>query len=344
MRFGRRPLLSTLSDEELRRIDPLELRDRLLAEAAGRFRRGRVDEGAAALSKLCFATVDERTLTASDPFLRTIAGKRTIVATTDVARVPAEGEVVIVYGNFPHSFDNVVVNNPIRRHVGGLGDLPYDAAEFDPRWSGIASIVVINADDRADRYDAVMRELAMAGAPLDRVLRQPAVFEKEIDEPFVEGNIGCLKSHIAGLRLVTPSPGEHVLVLEDDFCFTSDLATHLDDLASFVERRYDYVVCLLATSKNGRIEPRDDLVSESRQPCTNSAGYLVPGDQVDRLVAVQEEALEKLIATRDPNRYAADRYWSILQPEGRFLVFRRKMGFQAASFSDIERRVSRYLD
>ncbi len=59
---------------------------------------------------------------------------------------------------------------------------------------------------------------------------------------------------------------------------------------------------------------------------------------------MQEQALEQLIATRDPNRYATDRYWIVLQPEGRFLVFRRKMGFQVASFSDIERRVSRYLD
>ncbi len=193
MRFGRRPLLSTLSDEELRGIDPLELRDRLLAEATGRFARDRVDEGVAALSKLCFATIDERTLSASDPFLRTIAGGRKIVATTDVDRTPADNEVVIVYGYFPHSFDNVVVNNPIRRHVGGFGDLPYDSAEADPRWSGIASIVIINADDRVDRYDAVMRELAMARAPLDRVFRQAAVFESNTDDPFVDGSIGCLK-------------------------------------------------------------------------------------------------------------------------------------------------------
>ncbi len=344
MRFGRSPLLSTLGDEELQRIDPLKLRDRLLAEATERFARDRVDEGVAALSKLCFATIDERTLAASDPFLRMIAGERKIVATPDVARVPADDEVVIVYGYFPHSFDNVVVNNPIRRHVGGFGDLPYDIVEADPRWDGIASIVIINADDRVDRYDAVMRELAMARAPLDRVRRQSAVFERNIDNPSIDGNIGCLKSHLAALHLAAPNPGEHVLILEDDFCFTSDLATHLDDLSSFVERRYDYVVCLLATSKHGRIEPRDDLVSESRQPCTNAAGYLVSGDQLDRLVAVQERALEQLVATRDLNRYAVDRYWSVLQPEGRFLVFRRKMGFQVASFSDIERRFSRYLD
>jgi GR25 family glycosyltransferase involved in LPS biosynthesis len=344
MRLGRKPPLSTLDDEELRRLDPLKLRDRLLAEAADCFAGERVEEGVAALRRLSLATVDERTLAGSDPFLRAIAGDRTIIATTDLARRPAENEVVVVYGNFPHSFDNVVVNNPVRRHVLDFGELPFDVVESDPRWSEVARIVVINADDRLDRFDAVMRELATARAPLDRVVRQPGVFERVMDDPLLDGAIGCLKGHLAALRLAAPRPGEHALVLEDDFCFTSDIDTHLTDLSSFVERGYDYAVCLLATSKYGRIEQRDDLVSESRQPCTNAAGYLVSGDHYNRLVAVQEEALARLVATRDPNRYAADRYWSVLQAEGRFLVFRRKMGFQAASFSDIERRVARYLD
>lgn len=100
----------------------------------------------------------------------------------------------------------------------------------------------------------------------------------------------------------------------------------------------------MATSKYGRIEPRDDLVSEPRQPFTNTTAYLVSGDHHDRLLVVQEKALVRLLATRDPNRYAGDRYWQVLQLEGRFLVFRRKMGFQVAGFSDIKHHISRDLD
>jgi GR25 family glycosyltransferase involved in LPS biosynthesis len=336
--------LSTLPDDRLRRFDPSKLSDLLLVEAADHFAHKRVEDGAAVLTRMRLATIDERTLVASDPFLRTVAGDRKIVATTDVTRIPEEDEVVIIYGNFPHSFQNVIVNNPIRRHVVSFSELPHDVVESDPRWNGIAHIVIINADDRLDRFDGVMRELAVARAPLDRVIRQPAVFEKPTKNPRVNGAIGCLKSHIAGLRLAAPLPGEHVLVLEDDFCFTSDLETHLNDLSSFVQRRYDYVVCLLATSKYGRIKPRDDLVAESHQPVTNSAAYLVSGNHYGRLAALQEKSLARLLKTRNPNRYAADRYWSVLQPDGRLLVFNRKMGFQSASFSDIERRVSRYLD
>jgi hypothetical protein len=63
-----------------------------------------------------------------------------------------------------------------------------------------------------------------------------------------------------------------------------------------------------------------------------------------RPTRARTEALEGLIATHDQERYANDRYWALLGPEGMLPVFRRKMGFQASSFSDIEGRHARYLD
>lgn len=322
----------------------LALRDEIVAQASVHFEAGRVAEGTAVLARLEHATVDEEALAATDPYLRAIAGERRIVATTDITRRPAAGEVAVVYGNFPHSFENVVVNNPIRRHVGGFGELPHDRFESDPRWDGVTRIVVISVEHRLDRRDAVMRELAAARAPLDRVVMFPAVVEQPTRNRCLNGGISCLKSHIAALEVAAPAMGEHVLILEDDFCFTSDIDTHLSDLATFVDRGYDYVVCLLGTSKFGRVEPRDDLVSESRQACTTAAAYLVSGDHAARLLALWRERLALLIKTRDAGRFASDRYWTLLGPEGMLLVFRRKFGFQAASFSDIQGQVGRPMD
>lgn len=344
IRFRRRQPAPALTGAELEVRQLLALRDEIVDEAAEHFGAGRIAEGKAALARLEHTTVDERTLAATDPHLRAIAGARRIVATTELARVPASNEVVIVYGNFPHSFENVVVNNPIRRHVGGFGELPHDTFESDSRWDGVSRIVVINAEHRRDRYDAVMRELAAARAPLDRVIKLRAVIERPTRDSRLNGGISCIKSHLAALEVAAPARGEHVLILEDDFCFASELETHLDDLAAFLERRYDYVACLLGTSKYGRIEPRDDLVSESRQPCTNGTAYLISGDHADRALSLRREALAGLIETGDEMRFANDRYWTLLGPEGMLLVFRRKLGFQAASFSDIETRVVRYLD
>lgn len=323
---------------------PAELRDEAIAEAADHFSRLEVDEAVAALMQLRWATIDADTLARTDSYLGQIVAGRRVVATTEPSRRPAPDEVVVIYGNYPHLFDNVVVNNPIKRHVSMFGALRHDVVEFDSRWNGVDRIFVINADDRPDRYDGVLRELAVARAPLDRITRISARRPRTTGSARVDGQIGCVSSHLDALRTAREAGHSNTLVLEDDFSFTSDLESHLDDLEAFHRRRYDYLVCLLATSKYGVIEPMDDLVSKSLQPCTNTGGYLVSRQGIERLIPLWEDALRNLEATKDVEKYAIDISWSVLQSSGKFLVFRRKLGFQAASMSDIEGRIARYLD
>lgn len=324
--------------------DPATLRDELVAAASRHFARGDVASGTAALRELRWATIDDETLAKTDLYLEQIAAGRRIVATCDPRRVPAQDEVVIVYGNYPHVFENVVVNNPMKRHLATFGELKYHEVEYDRRWDGIGQIYIINADDRPDRYDAVLRELASARAPIHRITRVSAAMDRTTGLPDVDGPIGCLRSHIESLRAAKAGGFDHVLVLEDDFCFTTDLDAHMNDLQLFLRRRYDYLICLLATSKYGRIVPKDDLVCVTMQPCTNTGGYLVSRTGLEQLLPVQEFALGRLAETHDVTTFAADRYWSVLQTSGQFLVFRRKFGFQTSSFSDIEQRITRYLD
>jgi hypothetical protein len=325
-------------------IDPLLLRDELVAEASSLFGRAQLEAGIAALKQLERATIDDTTIAKTDPFLPLIAREKRIIASCDYGRIPADDEIVIVYGNYPHMFENIVVNNPIKRHVSTFGDLPYYKFEYDARWAGIGQIYIINFDHRPDRYDAILRELASARAPLHRVIRIPAVRDQSTSITHVDGSLGALRSHINALRHAASHDSRHILVLEDDFCFTPEIDRHLDDLQKFLYRNYDYVVCLLATSKYGTVTPRDEIVSWSLQPCTNAAAYLVSGEGIEQLLSVQHLALKGLRETNDTLKYAADRYWSVLQKTGKFLVFRRKFGFQSASFSDIEQRIARYLD
>ncbi len=324
--------------------DPAIVRDHLIEDASECFGRSDVDGGIAALAGLRWATIDDETLAKTDRYLPQIASGRRIVATCDPRRRPKHDEVVIVYGNYPHVFENVVVNNPVKRHVASFGEFEYDDVEYDDRWEGVGHIYVINADARPDRQDAVLRELALARAPLHRISRVSATRDRTSGVTGIDGQIGCLRSHIEVLRQAMINRCAHTMVLEDDFCFTSDLDLHLDDLRAFLVGRYQYLVCLLATSKYGRVLPRDQLVSVSLQPCTNTGAYLVSEGGVERLLAVQECALARLKETQDIGKYSADRYWSVLQPSGQFLVFRRKFGFQSSSFSDIEGRIARYLD
>jgi hypothetical protein len=324
--------------------DILAWRDRIVSEAAAQLERSQVREALDTLRKLEFSTIDARTLETTDQFLPKIAAGRKVVATFNPLKMPQADEIVIIYGNYPHMFGNVVVNNPIKRHVVDFWNFRHDRVESDPRWQGVDQIFIINADERPDRYDSVLRELCFARAPLDRVTRISALKGDSERMDRVSGTIGCLRSHIEVLHRALQANFCHCLVLEDDFCFTSDLEDHLTDLKTFFLRGYAYWICLIATSKYGTIVPQDDLVSLSFQPVTNAGGYLVSREGLERLLPVFEDALEKLKATGDCLSYAADRCWAVLQCSEQFLVFRRKFGFQISGFSDIEQSISRYLD
>src|SRR5688500_15039646 len=97
--------------------DLLAWRDRIVSEAAAQMDEAQVQQAIDTLRQLELATIDDTTLKMTDPLLSRFAAGRQVVAAFDPRRTPDAGEVVIIYGNYPHMFGNVVVNNPIKRHV-----------------------------------------------------------------------------------------------------------------------------------------------------------------------------------------------------------------------------------
>ena len=84
----------------------------------------------------------------------------------DPHRRPDPNEVVIIYGNYPHAFSNVIVNNPIDVHAADFWRFRHDRVESDTRWAGVDEIFIINVEERPDRLDSALRELTSARAPL----------------------------------------------------------------------------------------------------------------------------------------------------------------------------------
>jgi hypothetical protein len=318
--------------------------DEIVSRAEVLFKEGESTNASSVLQSLRFGTVDENVVSRTDAFISLIARGRRVIATSDSKRQPLPGELVIIYGNYPCCYDNLLINNPVRRHVSSFFEINHDDVEFDYRWGAVERIFIINADQRIDRYDSVLRELARAHAPLDRITRISACMGEIGPTPTVSGTIGSVRSHVNALHAVKEQAYGNVLILEDDFCFTDDIDSHLDDLNIFMSAGYDYSVCLLATSKYGLITPFDELVSLSKQDCTNATAYLVSSKHIDTVIQVAEESLKGLLETFDCPTYALDRYWRCLQESNRFLVFRKKFGFQTASFSNIEKVIVRYLD
>jgi len=291
------------------------------------------------------AAIDEGFVKQVDGFLEVLHPGKRKVATVIVDRTPAPNEFVVLFGNYYVGFEGLVINNPAKRHLFEFNSLKnmFDVVEHHSCWEGIDDIFVINRDDRPDRHYSCLRELARMGAPLDAVTRFSACIYEGHADAHLNATIGCLQSHLAVVRAARASPRGHVLVLEDDFGFTDDIPFNQMALRTFVERQYEFDICLLATSRHGEILPKDDLVCLSRQPVTNAGGYLVSQEGLEKLESCFNNALRELLRAGDHLRFAADRCWAVLQGE-RFLTFRRRLGFQLPSFSDIEGRMVSYFD
>ncbi len=336
---------AALQNPNLENIDdPLLLRDIIVDVANSLADQDRTDRLRRCLRRLECASIDENTLSWTDKFFPKMREKKKTVFTTNPERKPKPDEIVILYGNYPYLFDNIVVNNPMKRNFLDFWAFQHDVFEYEPCWERVDQIYVLNLDARVDRWAAVLRELGRMGAPFQKITRVSAIQDQSTDDPALNGHIGCLRSHISMMEDALSKHFNHVLILEDDFCFTEDIKVHKADLKNFLERSYDYFVCLVATSKYGRIVARDDLVATSLQPCTNTAGYLVSRPGMEQVRDVMTEGLQRLIETRESHIYAADRYWAKLQPTGKFLTFRRKLGFQTPSFSTIEQEISCLFD
>jgi hypothetical protein len=147
-------------------FDPELIRDRLISEAASRFARSEPTIATELLRQLSGFPIDDTILQSTDPFFRPwIVGEKTVIASFEPGRRPTEGEIIVIYGNYPHMYENIVVNNPIKRHASTFWNLVHDRIEYDRRWDPIDQIYIINADKRIDRYDSILRELAAAKRP-----------------------------------------------------------------------------------------------------------------------------------------------------------------------------------
>lgn len=280
---------------------------------------------------------DENMLLCDEKIIPTLYKK--VVATTNLDRSPCDEEVIIYYGNYPYSHLNLPCSNQIYRHAIFYPLNKRQIFESHPCWDNIRIIYIMNLEERKDRYMDVLLELCRMNAPLDKIHHYIA---KKTEKPYA----GATMNHIDVMRHFKDhfGSGDHALFLEDDFMFTSNVHKHQEDLKVFFERNYDFDVCLISTSKYHEIRPFDDLLNLSYQVCTTSSGYILKHDSIEKILNVVEEGYTKLIETGDSNMYCIDRYWSRIQKDNRFFVFKEKMGFQKGNYSSIRSSFTCYLD
>jgi GR25 family glycosyltransferase involved in LPS biosynthesis len=146
--------------------------------------------------------------------------------------------------------------------------------------------------------------------PLNKVYRQSAIVDSSTGNPYVNGLVGCFKSHLSILNKFSNTEFNNIAVFEDDFTFSELIEENKNSLIKFFNGHYGHEVLLLATSAEGTIVKRDDLVSNSYQPCTTTSGFILSKSGLERVLPLWQKANDMLIATWNFNVYACDRYWA----------------------------------
>ena len=270
-------------------------------------------------------------------------GKR-VIGTYNYNRVPKEDEIVIIIGDYPVSKESLVISNPMRRNYRWALKFKYDEFEGHECWNDIDYINVINSDDRPDRLFDILKEFKKMEVPLNKVYRQSAIIDSSTGNPYVNGLVGCFKSHLSILNRFSNTDFNNIAVFEDDFTFSESIEENKNSLIKFFNGHYGHEVLLLATSAEGSIVKRDDLVSNSYQPCTTTSGFILSKRGLERVLPLWQKANDMLIATWNFNVYACDRYWALIQGDNAMFTFNRKLGYQRPSFSQTSKTLAYNLD
>jgi glycosyl transferase, family 25 len=195
----------------------------------------------------------------------------------------------------------------------------------------INKIYYVNLDRRIDRRVQIEAELKKMDIIAERF---PAIEEKH-------GSIGCAKSHIAILKMAKEKGYENVLVLEDDFQFLVSKSELEQDLNDFFNSFANFDVAMVAYNLLKFIPEFSRIVGKLLCGQTTAA-YICSNKFYDKLLHVWEEGLKKLIETEDDKLYSCDQSWKSIQPESAWYYFKRRIGRQRKSYSDIECRVTDY--
>ena len=139
---------------------------------------------------------------------------------------------------------------------------------------------------------------------------------------------GCSASHLQVIQDILKNGYNNVIVLEDDFCLSGYIDKIKADMKLFLERKYDYDVCLLACMNDCKTVDHDDILRRTYTSwCTTTAGYIISKQGAEKVLPVWTIALDNLKKTNQIH-YSCDVSWQVIQKDNKMFQFMDKIGFQ----------------
>ena len=198
--------------------------------------------------------------------------------------------------------------------------------------SDIQHIFYINLDSRPDRKEYVETQLSSIG--IKNATRFKAIELKN-------GALGCSFSHLRCLEHAKQQNWDHVMIVEDDICFTKP-DIFVRQMNKFLSAHKNFDVLLIA---GNNIAPYTiiDRTCVKINKCQTTTGYLVKNNYYDTLITNYREGIQKL--TKNPEQpifFAIDKYWFQLQEIHNWYLITPLTVTQREDYSNIEKRNTNY--
>jgi len=194
------------------------------------------------------------------------------------------------------------------------------------------SLLYINLENRKDRKNEIENEFI--NQDFFNFTRFNAIKSDK-------GYIGCSQSHLECLKIAKANNYSNVIILEDDFEFLinkNEFHNLLENLITF-----DYDVLLLSYNTYFfNIKQTDNPLFYKITNSQTASGYIVNKKYYDKLINNFEEGLKMLEKTDIYSKYAIDQYWKSLQNTDKWYCYKKRVGKQRESYSDIEKRNVNY--
>ena len=190
----------------------------------------------------------------------------------------------------------------------------------------IDAILYINLEHRTDRKQHILNEIKKIDPKLSKTHRIDAIKN-------TNGALGCSLSHIKALELILENKWENVLILEDDFTFTSN---PINSIVYAFQNIPQFDMILLGTGTiDLNVSPVDNVIVKVHSSQTTS-GYILNRNYIDVLLANYTESSNKM-KDEYKSEWCLDQYWKRLM-HGNWYSFKNKIGYQYDNYSDIEKK------
>ena len=215
------------------------------------------------------------------------------------------------------------------------------------------AIIYINLENRSDRKDLLMKELAALDTNMSKVHKVSGIYMPK------NGHKGCIQSHILALNMIKLNQPRwnRVLILEDDAELTEAPARFNETLAKVLEKLDtidpEWNVLMLATAWKV-IHPADaperqtleiynpqvehtPLALQRLKSATTASAYIVKASYVDEILKLFDKCNGNLKPDKlnedNYEPWALDQQWRILQERDRWYCLDKDMVKQRAIWS-----------